>query len=376
MTRRFTALGASLLLLGAGAGCAAPRPSELPADEPWIVAVKSARLPFDRWYSAFAHHSWIDVKHGGPDAWRRIEIRSRRSGVGITPIGDDEARGDVWHERRPVHLLGAITGEAARRVAQRIEEAAVARAELYRDGYRLWPGPNSNTFVADLVREFGELSCVFDPNAIGKDYPGWIDAGATASKTGLRVDTPIVGAALALQEGVELHLFGLTLGVCAWPPGISLPFLPRLPGGLLRGGEPGVPPPPPPHRLTARVDLDLRAAATPDGPVEHGLDGLPLRGRVVLVDAESGEWAHASWRFERGAPPAPPWSLEVSARSRGLRLDRDLQVAGPLDEARGMDVAVETGELRIALRFTLTAEESARLDVRARRRRAPDPTGS
>ena len=41
----------------------------------------------------------------------------------------------------------------------------------YRDRYRAWPGPNSNTFVAWVLREAG-LHHSLDPRAIGKDYCG------------------------------------------------------------------------------------------------------------------------------------------------------------------------------------------------------------
>ena len=36
--------------------------------------------------------------------------------------------------------------------------------------YRVWPGPNSNTFVAAVLRAVPELQATLPPNAIGKDF--------------------------------------------------------------------------------------------------------------------------------------------------------------------------------------------------------------
>lgn len=336
-------------------------------DEPWLVAVKSARIPFDRWYSGFAHHTWIDVRDGGTGEWRRFEIGSRRRGVAVSSITEAEARGDVWFARRPIQVLGVVTGEEARRIAERIEEAALARHEEYEGGYRLWPGPNSNTFIAELGRELDGLSFVFDPNAIGKDYPGWFDAGLVPSRTGARIDTPILGAALALREGVELHFLGLTLGVSVWPPSLSIPFLPRIPGDLLAADVQGVPPPPPARRLTARVDL-------PESPlVERSLDDLPLRGRVLLVDSGTGAWGQVDYRFERAPDSTSSWTARVSTLEADETEDRETEWSELLDAPRPFEVATRAGRYDASLRFELAPDEIATLDVSARLRNDLDP---
>ena len=61
---------ALFLLLATAAACATPRPADLPLDEPYIVAVKSARVT-ERfpWITRFAHHTWIDFKSGREAAW-------------------------------------------------------------------------------------------------------------------------------------------------------------------------------------------------------------------------------------------------------------------------------------------------------------------
>ncbi len=48
--------------------------------------------------------------------------------------------------------------------------------------YRLWPGPNSNSFIAAILREVPGMNATMPPNAIGRDfrpgpYFGWTDSG-------------------------------------------------------------------------------------------------------------------------------------------------------------------------------------------------------
>lgn len=238
---------AALLLHG---GCATTPPSAIPQDD-WIIAVKSARLTSRfPWFTRFAHHAWIDVKRGSEEAWLRVEVRGRGRGVLARPIKPKDARNDSWFGGRPVHLHELYTGEKARVIAEQIETVALAEKQRYIDDYLIWPGPNSNTFVAEMAEALPDLAFLFDANAVGKDW-GWIDAGRTSSKTGVRLDTPILGAAVGLREGVELHVFGLTLGVRLWPPSLALPFLPTIPRGFA---------------------VEFREPATSDAPPASGYD--------------------------------------------------------------------------------------------------------
>lgn len=239
MPRRpsFAALAAIVCVAGFG-GCRAYLPSQLPNDQEWIVAVKSCRLNGgSAWYKSLAHHAWIDLKRG-PAGWLRIECGGRLLGVMTNELDDTEARLDRRFGGHDVRLLGWLQGDAAQRAAAAIEARAKELDTVYSDGYRIWPGPNSNTFVYELAAAAPDLGFVFDPNCIGKDWSGWVDAGLVASKTGVRLDTVPIGAAIGLREGVELHLFGTTLGVSLDPPGLSLPFLPQIPWGWLPVAEP------------------------------------------------------------------------------------------------------------------------------------------
>ena len=211
------------------AACRAARPSELPRDEAWIVAVQSVRIPdWMQWYTQFAHHTWIDAKRGSDDAWVRLEVEGEHTGGTLEALAPSEARA---HRRwgRDVELHGFVVGAEAHRIAQRLDEAVAKFGPQYAATYRGWPGPNSNTFVRDVAREIGGPSFVFDHNAVGKDWHGFFGAGWTPSRTGVHVDVPGLGFALAAREGLELHLLGLVLGLQLSPLRLELPVLPELP---------------------------------------------------------------------------------------------------------------------------------------------------
>jgi hypothetical protein len=208
------------------AGCAT-RPSRLLVDEHMVV-VKSVRLP-DRdwlpWYTRFAEHAWVEI--ASPQGVERIEWNKGARAILHSEIGRDGLIADIrWEEGVAVHATWR--GEPARALGERIR----AVADTYPDaqGYRAWPGPNSNTFIAWLAREAG-MGVDLPPNAVARDYAPWLAVGASTTGLGLRVDTAILGASAGLVEGVELHALGLTAGVGLWPPALKLPFLPAIPGG-------------------------------------------------------------------------------------------------------------------------------------------------
>jgi len=251
--RRRTVAACTLVSLG---GCAM-RPSSLPAAE-HLVAIKSVRLPVRSWlpwYTRFAEHAFVDVKDGA--GWHRIEwndssriprvIQTTDDGgndvalmrlerIRIQTIDAEDALADVrWEEG--VAVLDWFDGDEAARLGARI----LAVAADYPDAadYRAWPGPNSNSFVEWLALQTG-MPVVLPCNAVGKDYTPWLRAGTSSSRTGLELETIVLGAQVGLREGVELHLLGLTVGVGLWPPQLKLPFLPAIPGGwFLPGSDPG-----------------------------------------------------------------------------------------------------------------------------------------
>ncbi|MCC7012993.1 MAG: DUF3750 domain-containing protein [Planctomycetes bacterium] len=270
-------------LVALGAGCSAPRPHALPRDAAWIVAAKSCRLPeWMDWYTRFAHHTWLDVKRGDEGAWVRIEVEGKRTGGTLEPIPASAARADVrW--RREVELHDVLVGERAERVALALDAAVARLGPRYASDYQAYPGPNSNTFIAELAREIPELELCFDHNALGKDYAGWGTLALAPSGTGVRLDTWPLGLTLAAREGLELHLAQLVFGVQLWPPRVQLPFLPELPWSASAEQHP------PPQ---ARQQLEFC------GGLSGGSRPVEAQGSFSVLETDTGQWIFVEWSIE------------------------------------------------------------------------------
>jgi len=112
-----------------------------------------------------------------------------------------------------------------------IEQLYQAAEEYPHKGeYRLWPGPNSNTFIAYLGREVPELRLNLPSTAIGKDYlPEGRFVATAPSGTGVQVSmSGLLGLIAAPEEGLEVNLLGLSAGIDFWPIAINLPGVGRL----------------------------------------------------------------------------------------------------------------------------------------------------
>ncbi|HMD62797.1 MAG TPA: DUF3750 domain-containing protein [Stellaceae bacterium] len=104
--------------------------------------------------------------------------------------------------------------------------AAVANFP-YPNTYRPWPGPNSNTFLAHIGRQVPELGIHLPSNAVGKDFlPGGGWFAAAPSGSGFQVSLyGVIGILLAVREGLEVNLLGLSFGVGPGQAGLKVPAL-------------------------------------------------------------------------------------------------------------------------------------------------------
>ncbi|KQP22455.1 DUF3750 domain-containing protein [Pseudorhodoferax sp. Leaf267] len=196
-----------------------------------VVQVYGARIV--RWRGAFGIHPWIAVKRAGADRYTTYHIMGWRARYGGDALVSNEVDApDIeWYGAYP-QLLVDHRGPAAEAMIDRIE-AAVARYP-WGNEYRLWPGPNSNTFVAWIAREVPELRLDLPPTAIGKDWLGPTTFFASApSGTGWQFSVlGLAGATVARVEGVEFNLLGLGFGVDVDDVALRLPGFGRLPGPL------------------------------------------------------------------------------------------------------------------------------------------------
>ena len=198
-----------------------------------VVQVYAARTV--SWKGYFGVHSWIAVKPSGASEFTVHEVigyRLRRDGTVV--VSRNRAADGYWFGNRP-ELLNDIRGAGVDDVIRRIE-AAVQRYP-YAGEYRVWPGPNSNTFVAFVAREVPELRVDLPPTAIGKDYLGLVPLAKTPSGTGMQVNVLGVAGILAgVEEGLELNVLGLTFGIDPRSLSLKLPLIGRI--GPRRDAQP------------------------------------------------------------------------------------------------------------------------------------------
>ncbi|OOG23620.1 hypothetical protein B1C78_10870 [Thioalkalivibrio denitrificans] len=189
----------------------APDPAMTPEA---VVQVYGARA-FD-WRGVFAAHTWIALKPAGADTYTLHQV-TRWSGLRSGP-GVPDAN---WFGNTP-YVLAELRGPQAEQAIARIE--ALVPEYPWADHYRAWPGPNSNTFTAWITRQVPELRARLPAIAVGKDYLGPAGIGAAPSGTGLQLSlNGLLGVLAAPEEGIEVNLLGLVLGLETRPPGIKLP---------------------------------------------------------------------------------------------------------------------------------------------------------
>ncbi len=118
--------------------------------------------------------------------------------------------------------------------------------------------PNSNTFTAFVLRDVPELRVDLPPTAIGKDYLGLVPVALTPSGTGGQVSVlGIAGVTAGWEEGFELNLLGLTLGLDPKSLAVKLPLV----GSLGPKGSPAIVMIPKPGSATASAAKPEAASA-------------------------------------------------------------------------------------------------------------------
>ena len=200
----------------------APDPKATP--EP-VVQVYAARAV--RWRGYFGVHTWIAVKPRNAVTFTVYEVngwRLRRTGSSVS-IGE-RPPDSRWFGSRP-DLIAERRGEGVDELIARIEQAVADYP--YADDYRVWPGPNSNTFVAHVLRAAPELRADLPATAIGKDYLGWRLVASAPSGTGGQLNLfGVLGVLAGVEEGLELNVLGLTFGVDPLDLALKLPLAGRF----------------------------------------------------------------------------------------------------------------------------------------------------
>lgn len=199
----------------------------LPAQEPdAIVQVYAARAI--NWRGWFAVHTWIATKERGADHYTVYDVMGwqlRRTGTSVrieTNIPDRR-----WFGAMP-HLVAELKGEQAQIAIPKIDKAA--KDYPYAGSYRLWPGPNSNTFTSYILRRTPEIGVELPAHAIGRD---WLVGGkiVSTSETGTGYQLSLyglLGITAGLRDGLEVNILGLSFGIDVLRPALKLPFIGRV----------------------------------------------------------------------------------------------------------------------------------------------------
>jgi uncharacterized protein DUF3750 len=203
--------------------CLAPDPAKTPEA---VIQVYAARA--FAWRGIFSVHTWIAVKPAGAAAYTRYEVVGWGTQRGVPAIRVDRMGPDnYWFGSYP-DVLADRRGPAAETMIPKI--LAAIDAYPYKDLYRTWPGPNSNTFIAHIGRQVPELGLELPNNAIGKDFlPEGALFAPAPSGSGYQLSVfGLAGVLVALDEGIEINLLGLSFGLDFDDVAIKLPALGRL----------------------------------------------------------------------------------------------------------------------------------------------------
>ena len=180
------------------------------------------------WRGIFGVHSWVSTKPENAETYTVHQVIGWRVYRDLPAVvsapGIPDGR---WFGNEPT-LIAELRGQPAARAIPKIFEAVADYP--YANEYTLWPGPNSNTFVAYIGRRVPDLRMDLPSTAIGKDYPingSMVDRAP--SGTGYQVSMlGVLGVTLAREEGLELNLLGLNFGIDFYRPALKLPFVGRI----------------------------------------------------------------------------------------------------------------------------------------------------
>lgn len=120
------------------------------------------------WRGWFAIHTWIAAKGTGEQEYTVYDVvgwRARNGGSALRIVRDLPDR--HWYGARPV-IIKEHRGRKAEELIGAVD--AAARAYPWKNTYRAFPGPNSNTFTAWVGQQVPALELDLPFRAVGKGY--------------------------------------------------------------------------------------------------------------------------------------------------------------------------------------------------------------
>ena len=176
------------------------------------------------WKGIFSVHSWVVFKQAGAKSWTRYDVVGWGSPVRANGWPADGR----WYGNMPV-AIADVSGAEAAKLIPKVEAAVKAYSYNQAGDYRIWPGPNSNSFTAAVLRAVPELQVALPANAIGRDYRHGLYAGRTDSGTGVELNAyGLIDVKAGWVEGLEVNLLGLVAGLDLRHPALKLPGFGRI----------------------------------------------------------------------------------------------------------------------------------------------------
>lgn len=177
-----------------------PRPLQFTV-HPWFLTWTPEERVWHRW----------EVWQDGGGRWDHVHLDTFPAAAGSDMGGG------------PAVVLAGWEGEEAARLARTLARESPLYPHCHR--YLAWPGPNSNTYVAAMLREAG-LSLDLPASMIGRQWGRFagFDLGAPPGGWGLALDTPVMGLTIGVREGIEARVLALPVGVDPWPPALRIPL--------------------------------------------------------------------------------------------------------------------------------------------------------
>ena len=212
----------------------APDPAKTPEA---VVQVYAARAL--NWRGVFGVHTWIATKPENAPQFTVHQMIGWRVLRDLPGVFSEAGIPDRKWFGNPPEIIAELRGPAASEAIAKI--LAAVETYPYVHDYRLWPGPNSNTFTAYVARQTPELKLQLPVTAIGKDFPvNGAPVDRAPSGTGFQVSVyGVLGVLMAWDEGLEVNLLGLSFGIDLKRPALKLPLIGRIGFGVRPQANPG-----------------------------------------------------------------------------------------------------------------------------------------
>ena len=169
---------------------------------------------------AVADHSWIVMKSAGESRYERFDV----VGWGMPVRRNSQPPDGRWYSNEPRVVFARRGGEADAMVPK-VRAAIAAYPYAMAGGYHIFPGPNSNTFTAYVMRQVPGIDVALPTVAVGRDYP--VDRRfVSIDPDGRDVRISLwgyAGVAAGAKTGFEVNLLGLVAGIDPARLGVKIP---------------------------------------------------------------------------------------------------------------------------------------------------------